>query len=976
MPTDTALNNFITELKQLGFEGDIESSYAERVVAATDNSIYQLMPLAILYPRVKKDINRAMSCVYRHRHEGFSLCARGGGTGTNGQSLSDNLILDCSRHLNQIIAFDEDLHIVTVQPGVVLDQLNAFLKPYGLFFPIDISSGSRATLGGMVATDASGKGSLIYGKTSNHIESINIVLANGSDYTSQPVALEQMDFEDEIHADILLPTLDNIVRHCDEINRVFPVMNRGLTGYNLQQAVTDKGQLNPSYLIAGSEGTLGITSEIKLRVIPRPTHKILTVIFYADFQRGLEHVQTLLQSNPSAIEMLDDRILTLARNDSIWSEVKSVLSDLPENTEIRATNFVEHIGHSDADMIQHNKNIARVLKQSGDSYSVIMSKTETDPLKISALWNLRKRAVGLLGQAQNNKRGIAFVEDSAVPLQNLPDYISGFRDLLDEYGLEYGMYGHADAGVLHVRPALNLMQASDRSLIRKISDRVAELARQNGGVLWGEHGRGFRGEYTRLFFGETLYPVICSIKNSFDPFNLLNPGKLSTPDPDNPVIAVDDIMLRGELDAQISASYQRDYSESLDCNGNGACYNWQPEEAMCPSYKATRNKLYSPKGRAAMLREWVRLISTNAPAQSIRELEKNLHKSLRHCLSCKSCSSSCPLKVDIPELKSRFLQSWRENHKSSFSTLFLLYFDNLISLGQKFPALSNALLRNPVFSSLLKSASGLHKLPDFSSRQSFKQFAQPVGQIQTDADNVKAVIVLRDNYMQSFDQQTLLACCQLLKTLGYQVYVSDIIHNAKVLHVKGLRKAFKKQAHRVIRKIQQLEQTGLPLVSTETVMRLMFESEYAGIEPDSKNIKIHSIESFLLSILQKAQHLPEVNNNQAMHLYPHCQEQTSAKESSQTWREIFKIMGIQLDVINAGCCGMSGMFGHEVENEQLCEAIFNLSWKPSLQSSQQLHPESTLVSGFSCRCQCHNHNISAMHPAQYLVSVLNQDSLG
>ena len=954
------------ELKLAGFKGDIESSYAERIVASTDNSIYQLTPEAILYPQELDDINRVVSSVIKHRQKGFSLCARGGGTGTNGQSLSDNLILDCSRHLNKVIDFDLENQTVSVQPGVVLDQLNYFLKPYGLFFPIDISSSSRATLGGMVATDASGKGSLIYGKTSNHIVNLDLVLADGSDYRCKNISLLDKNQSNTINSNLIKPVYRLIDKQSDEIDRIFPDMNRGLTGYNLKQCISQNGFFNPCYLIAGSEGTLAITRQITLRVIPKPTHKMLTVIFYDNFLRGLEHVQPLLDSQPAAIEMLDDKILKLARQDSIWIEVKSVLDKLPEDADIKAANFVEHVGCSEEELKQYQLDIQKILDKTTSSYSVILHKVEMDPDKILSLWNLRKKAVGLLGQSQNGKRGIAFVEDTAVPPQNLASYVTSFKQLLDDNKLNYGMYGHADAGVLHVRPSLNLLQATDRMLIRKISDQVALLAKQNGGVLWGEHGRGFRGEYTALFFGEKLYPVLCSIKKLFDPYNLLNPQKLTTPDVNKKVIALDAITLRGELDTQIKPNDQADYAGALSCNGNGACYNWKLDETMCPSYKATRNKLYSPKGRAAMLREWLRLKNSNASTLQFKQLEQQLFNSLQHCLSCKSCTSSCPLKVDIPELKSRFLSDWYQNNSRRFSSLFNRYFESLIAIGRQYPQLSNVLIQNKHSKSFLKNIAGLNNLPKFSIRHKLNAPVLNQQKLKTLKTGEKAVILLCDNYMLSFDRKTLQACINILMKFGYRVYLSEVIRNGKLLHVKGYRKEFKQQSKKVLLQTKLLANTGLPLISIETVSRLMFEIEYPEILQQKNIIKIHSIESFLLNILQQNQVPPPVNNNQAITLLPHCMEQTTAKESSQQWQAIYEKLGVPLKVINAGCCGMSGVFGNEQENALLSEDIFNLVWKPDLYSIDG----TVLMSGFSCRCQSENHQISSIHPLVHLAALL------
>ncbi len=967
MPTVAELQTLIEDLKHRGFKGEIETDYASRLVASTDNSIYQLTPQAIFYPRTEEDINLVTGCVFRQRAAGFSISARGAGTGTNGQSLGESLVLDCSRHLNNIIEYNEHKQTVTVQPGVVLDQLNAYLKPYGVFFPIDISSSSRATIGGMVSTDASGKGSLIYGKTSRYIESMELALCDGSSYRATAHALSELSEDRPDIPEFMLPIFLQLAQHEQQITEKFSGIERGLTGYNLQQCIAQADVFNPCYLLSGSEGTLAITKSITLKVIPRPTLSMLTVIFYHDFQQGLEHVHELLKTSPAAIEMLDDKVLQQAQKDSVWFNVKSIFGAIID-TDIKALNYVEHIAESEQQIEQQQQQLQSILDQTSQQYSVVTSKIERHPENISALWEVRKRAVGLLGKSQNGKRGVAFVEDTAVPVKNLSQYINGFREILDQHGLDYGMYGHADAGVLHVRPVLDLLQQQDRNLIRTISDQVALLAKQNDGVLWGEHGRGFRGEYTPLFFGESLYPVLCDIKKYFDPFDLLNRGKLVRPSVKQAITRLDDINYRAEFDSLISKELQQQYQSSLACNGNGSCFNWSYDEAMCPSYKATRNKLYSPKGRAALFREWLRRPVNKTKDEISPAIEQALYDSLSLCLSCKSCTSSCPLKVDIPEMKSQFLEQWHKNHPGPASDYFIRNFDLLIEWGSKFPALSNWLMHNKISAHLIQRFSRLTRLPLFSN--------MPLNNVSRFNKNAitksltdNTVIVLCDNYLKYFDRPVLQSSCNLLTKLGYQVYLSQPIANGKLLHVKGYRELFKQQAQQALFEISTLAQSGASLVSVETVSRLMLDMEYPLITGQQNILNVTSIESFLVNNLSDTAPLPKLNVAEQITLLPHCLEQTTAKESSGLWQQIFSRLGLQLEVINAGCCGMSGIFGHEVEQQTLSDDIFNLNWHPNLQRMNNDH-SIILATGFSCRCQTKQHDFSTLHPVQYLEQLL------
>lgn len=969
MATAADLQSLLHNLKHSGFEGDIETDYATRVVASTDNSIYQLTPQAIFYPRVEQDISLLLAQLWQHRGCGFTLTARGAGTGTNGQSLGSSLILDCSRHLNNILEYDPHSQTVTVQPGVVLDQLNAYLKPYGVFFPIDISSSSRATIGGMVATDASGKGSLIYGKTSRYIEQMQVALCDGSRYRARAHSLSELSENRPDIPEFLLPIFLQLAQQEQAINEKFCGIERGLTGYNLQQCIAQADVFNPCYLLAGSEGTLAITQSITLKLIPRPGHSMLTVIFYRDFQQGLEHVQELLQCQPAAIEMLDDKILLQAQKDSVWFNVKSIFGDVI-NTEIKAVNYVEHIADSQQQLDQQQKQLQQILEQTSHQYAVITYKTERNQDPVNALWEVRKRAVGLLGKSDKGKRGVAFVEDTAVPVKNLTQYINGFRAILDSHGLEYGMYGHADAGVLHVRPALNLLQQQDRKLIRIISDQVALLAKHNNGVLWGEHGRGFRGEYTPLFFGETLYPILCNIKKHFDPFDLLNRGKLVRPSVKQPITKLDDINFRAEFDSLISNQLQDQYQSSLSCNGNGACFHWSKDEAMCPSYKATRNKLYSPKGRAALFREWLRRSPNKTGDEITPAIEQALYDSLKLCLSCKSCTSSCPLKVDIPEMKSRFLEHWHRYHSAPLKDFFIRHFDLLTHWGCRLSTMSNWLLRNRTTAQLLQRLSGLTRLPAFSN-SSLNGVSRVNQNSPAHSLPENSIIVLCDNYLDYFDRPVLQSSCKLLSKLGYAVFLSQPVANGKLLHVKGYRELFKQQAQQVLLDVSTLAQTGATLLSLETVSRLMFDMEFPQVLGQQNKLNILSIESFLSQNLPHDKTCPVLNVAERVTLLPHCLEQTTARESSAQWQQVFSRLGLQLEVINAGCCGMSGIFGHEVEQQKLSQDIFNLSWHPKLQQLKQPQ-HSLLATGFSCRCQLKHYDYEVMHPVEYLHKLLGE----
>jgi FAD/FMN-containing dehydrogenase/Fe-S oxidoreductase len=977
--TSEYLEDLFTTLQQAGFQGDKETAYAARIVAATDNSVYQVVPDGILYPRCREDINTIVRAVNQQPHKTISLTARGAGTGTNGQSLNHSLIVDTSRYLNKIIRFDASKRQVCVEPGVVLDQLNEYLKPHGLFFPANVSTASRATIGGMVATDASGKGSRIYGKTSAYIEALDLILADGSDY--RVCATDLAGLEAHKHRSLgdrlQFEVYQSVLEHRQEIDRIFPDLNRGLTGYNLKQVIGEDDRFRMSYLLAGSEGTLALTGAITLNLVPLPKFKALIVVLYDDYQKALRHVAELCKSDPAAIEILDDKIISQAQRDPIWHEIQSVFSDQALDQSYRAMNFVEVVADSEESLQQQCDKFDTHIKSTADDFAVLTSLVETDAKAMASLWNLRSRSVGLLAALDGDTQGMAFVEDSTVPPQHLADYVVEFRAILDQHGIDYAMYGHADVGCLHVRPMLDMKQQSNRDMIRSITDEVAKLVSRYGGLLWGEHGRGFRGEYSPMFFGEQLMPVLHAIKTAFDPHNLFNPGKLAVPAGSSRGIdKIDEVAFRGSFDQQIESDWERRYKSAINCNGNAACFSWQVNDAMCPSYRASRDKTLSPKARAAMLREWARLKSISPNSILLPELEKEIYRSLNACLSCKSCTYSCPLKVDIPELKSSFLQQYHQGQSRKPGDMLFAEYENLAAIAGRLPQVANWITQNPISRFLLSRVFGIVSIPAFGSslHKGLVERAVTLLDLEhlpahSEADP-QQVILLPDSFNASHCAEVLFAACDVLRKFGYKVLVAPLQPNGKALHVKGYRDRFKRLAQSQVDRMRQLTETGLPVISVEVVSRLMHEKEYPDVLGQTTDYRVWSIESWLSNELASGKlKLSAVVTaiTDADHLLlPHCMEQTGDQASSGHWQLLFDEMGIPLATKAAGCCGMAGLFGHERENQRLSNDIFNLNWQQiTAQAADRV-----LATGFSCRCQLQRHGKVAEHPLVVLNSLI------
>ncbi len=551
--------DMFAELRARGFEGDLPATSAERVVQATDNSIYQMVPQAIAFPRTTEDLARIARLTCDPRFASVTFAARGGGTGTNGQSLTDGLVIDVSRYMNRILQINAEERWVRVQAGVVKDQLNAAVAAHGLFFPPELSTSNRATIGGMVSTDASGQGSCLYGKTRDHVLELTTVLLDGTIWRSGPLTDERLaavqrrpDRVGAIHRRV-----DTIQREqAGLIAECFPKLNRCLTGYDLAHIRDARCRFDLNAILCGSEGTLSLIAEAKLNLVPIPLCRALAIVRYGSFDAALRDARALIEFGASSIETVDSTVLALARGDPIWQDVRPFVPD-DDGGPALGVNLVEFVGSTEESVEAPLRGITGALSAGGRGAGrrgFTVARGEHD---VGRIWEMRKKAVGLLGNMQGDKRPIAFVEDSAVPPEHLADYIAEFRAALDARGLSYGMFGHVDAGVLHVRPAIDMKDPLQEVLIREITEEVVRITQKYNGLLWGEHGKGVRSEFSPTFFGP-LYSSLQSIKSVFDPGNQLNPGKIAAPQ-GAALLRIDELTTRGQLDRTIAPHVRAGY---------------------------------------------------------------------------------------------------------------------------------------------------------------------------------------------------------------------------------------------------------------------------------------------------------------------------------------------------------------------------------------------------------------------------------
>jgi len=1001
--------NFLQALEQQGFTGDTATSYADRLTMATDNSIYQLLPDAVVFPRSTADVALLARLASQERFASLIFTPRGGGTGTNGQALNTGIVVDMSRYMNRIIEINPEEGWVRVEAGVIKDQLNQYLKPFGYFFAPELSTSNRATLGGMINTDASGQGSLVYGKTSDHVLGVRAVLLGGDILDTQPVPVELAETlgkdkttTGRIYRTVLESCRDNRQLIIDK----FPKLNRFLTGYDLRHVFNDDlSQFDLTRILTGSEGTLAFITEARLDITRLPKVRRLVNVKYNSFDSALRNAPFMVDARALSVETVDSKVLNLAREDIVWHSVSELITDVPDK-EMLGLNIVEFAG-DDAELIESQ---VEALCQRLDELiargegGVIGWQVCNELAGIERIYAMRKKAVGLLGNAKGAAKPIPFAEDTCVPPENLADYIVEFRALLDSHGLSYGMFGHVDAGVLHVRPALDMCDPQQEILMKQISDEVVALTARYGGLLWGEHGKGFRAEYSPAFFGEALYDELRKIKAAFDPDNRLNPGKICPPmGVDAPMMQVDAVK-RGTFDRQIPIAVRSSWRGAMECNGNGLCFNFDAKSPMCPSMKITSNRIHSPKGRATLVREWLRLLADRgvdplalekelpekrASLRTLVERTRNswharkgeydfsheVKEAMSGCLACKACSTQCPIKIDVPEFRSRFLQLYHSRYLRPVRDHLVATVESYAPLMARAPRTFNFFINQPLVRKLSEKHIGMIDLPLLSTPSLQRQLVGhrsanlTLEQLEalSDEQKAKTVLVVQDPFTSYYDAQVVADFIRLVERLGYQPVLLPFSPNGKAQHIKGFLNRFAKTAQKTSDFLSRVALLGMPMVGVDPALVLCYRDEYKQTLGDKRGeFHVMLVHEWLPTIVDGQ--APQEISGESWYLFGHCTEVTALPGAPAQWASIFARFGAKLESVSVGCCGMAGTYGHEVVNHKNSLGIYELSWH---QAMQRLPRNRCLATGYSCRSQVKRVEGSGVrHPLQALLEIM------
>ncbi len=967
------------QLEQLGLaiEGELFFDDLRRTLYATDASVYRKLPLGVVYPKNKEDLKKI---IHFSQKESFSLIPRTAGTSLAGQCVGEGLVVDVSRYMTAILDLDQGAKTIWVEPGVVRDELNVFLKPYGLFFGPNTSTSNRCMVGGMVGNNSSGTTSIQYGVTRDKVLELETILSDGSPAIFGEIDIEaiakkakQDDLEGAIYksiTDLLAPVNVRM-----EIEKNFPKksIHRRCTGYAIDELIDTAAfkdssvPFNLAKLLCGSEGTLAFSTKIKLQLddLP-PAHSVMIAAHFPSVEESLKAVVLSMKHDLYTCELMDKIILDCTKTNASQKKNRFFLEGDPE-----AILMLELKGTSKELVEQKANALIAALKDGNHGYA-FPKLYGADIAKIN---ELRKAGLGLLGNIIGDKKAVACIEDTAVALHDLPAYIDEFSKIMERYQQQAVYYAHAGAGELHLRPILNLKKKEDVALFRKITTETAELVKRYGGSFSGEHGDGIvRAEFIPKMIGEQNYKLLIDVKRIWDPTGIFNPGKITNAPPM-------DESLRYAVDrVEPNISTLMDFSDSEGilraaekCNGSGDCRKKTfAGGVMCPSYRATNDEKDTTRARANVLREFLTKESPGNPFD-----HEEIKEVMDLCLSCKACASECPSNVDIASLKAEFLYQYQKTNGVSFRTKLFAYNSKINSLAIKTPNLTNFFFSNVLTAPVIKRIGGiaqertLPKVGKISLRTWYQRNASKL----IIEKPIKSVYLFADEFTNFLDVQVGIDTFELLFKLGYQVLLVDHDESGRTFISKGLLDEAKQCVDKNIAVFKDLITQETPLIGLEPSAILSFRDEYKRLAKDKNSaLKIAEntfmIEEFLkFEIMQgNISKTQFTDRKEVIKVHGHC-HQKSLSSVENTYFALNLPENYKVAVIPSGCCGMAGSFGYEKENYELSMKVGEQSLFPAVRSASK---EAIIAApGTSCRHQIFDGTKrTALHPVSVLKAAL------
>ena len=945
-------------------EGEVLFDAFSRGRYSTDASVYQIQPLGVVVPRTRQDVLAAIQIAAEHE---VPLLPRGAGTSQCGQTVGEAVVIDASKYLREVRAFDPEARTVAVDPGIVLDELNALLRPHGLFFPVDVSTSSRATIGGMAGNNSVGARSLHYGHMVDNVLGIEAVLADGEQLACRTQGALPQGGRDAGNGRLGVLT-DRMRRlyahHAEEIERRYPKVARNVAGYNINRL--GREDLNLAELLVGSEGTLAWFQELELALQPIPAHRVLGICHFSTFQAAMESVQHIVKLDPAATELIDRTVLDLAADIPAFS---SSLHSFIRGTPV-AVLLVEFAGDDLDEQLRNLDRLEQLMGDLGLPDSVL--RAESSALQVR-VWSLRKAALNIVMSMKGDGKPISFVEDCAVPLEHLGEYTRRLTDVFSRHGTTGTWYAHAGAGCLHVRPILNLKEDTGISNWRSIAAETHALVREYKGSHSGEHGDGLvRSEFLEPILGTQIVSAFREVKESFDPDGRFNPGKIIDPP---------------RMDERRLLRFPQGYrplqrSEALDwsawggfhratemCNNNGACRK-ASGGVMCPSFRVTQDEKHVTRGRANSLR----LVLTGLlPAEALTS--KELYETMDLCVGCKACKRECPTGVDVYRMKIEFLSAYRERCKLSWRDRIIAYLPRYAPWAARFAPLANGANAGRLMSRARESLVG------FTAQRPMPAWRRDIfggapGETAADAD----VVLLADTFSTYFEPETPIAALNVLTAAGYRVATPRPIDGGRPLCCgrtflnAGLVEEARTEVKRVIETLAPYVERGIPIVGLEPSCLLSLRDEFAALLPGEETAALAGramlFEEFL-AMENKAGRLrlPLKALPRRLLLHGHCHQK--AFDAMSSVEDVLRLIpGVEVELVESGCCGMAGSFGYEAEHYETSMKMAELDLLPRVRAADG----NTLIvaDGTSCRTQIsHGADRDAWHVARVLDLALN-----
>jgi FAD/FMN-containing dehydrogenase/Fe-S oxidoreductase len=955
----------IAELKQ-HVRGDVQFDAMSRALYATDASIYQIEPVGVVLPKDEQDVAEVLRLARRHH---VAVLPRGGATSLAGQAVGRAIHIDFTKYMHRILEVNPDEGWAWVEPGVVLDHLNAALATHQLKFAPDVSPSNRAAIGGMIGTNAAGMYSLVYGKTIDHVLELKVMLSDGSLATFKQVA------NDELQQKLALDSLEGrayrTVRrlsreHADEIERRYPKILRRVGGYNLDAFIDDK-PFNMAHMIVGSEGTLAVVLAAKVKLVPRPKFTGISVVEFPGLDAALDAVVACLECGPAAVELMDDMLLSLTRRSLEYSRyLRSFIRGNPE-TVLQ----VEFFGDTHDEVVAKIDRLEQHLSRQSKDITLTRALTSTQK---QAILQVRKAGLPLLMSISPDRKPETFVEDSAVAPEKLSSYIRRFREIVHAHGAEVAFYGHASVGLMHARPLLNLRSSEDVAKMRSIAEAIKDLVIEFGGALSGEHGDGIvRSEFNRELFGDTLYGAFREIKRTFDPHGLLNPGKIvDAPPMDSHLRYGPNYRVTLPLQTHFHFRDTGGFAGAAElCNGNGLCRK-TASGTMCPSYMVTRDEEHSTRGRANALRM---VLSGALPPSELTS--KRMHDVLDLCIECKGCTGECPSRVNMTRLKAEWLTKYYAVHGTPLRARLFGYINLINRIGSTFAPVSNWALGLPgvnVVNEKLFGISRHRRLPHFARQPFHAWFHQH--QPHPNAGRAGSVVLFPDTFATYNEPEIGQAAVRLLEVVGYTVVLPQRqVCCGRPMISKGLLEAVKELAQQQMEWLAPYAEAGLPIVGLEPSCILTFRDEYPDLLDDPRAVKLAERTFLVDEFLAKQVENNDVtiplrkNGPRQFLLHGHC-HQKALVGSMAALRLLRLIPDAEVREVDSGCCGMAGSFGYEAEHYAISQAIGERVLLPTVRA---LPPEVEVVAmGTSCRQQiAHGTERRARHLVEVLADTLD-----